>query len=146
MALPPEVLALLRQGRILAARVPARQEGWHAWVWVRPVMRCGRTFQDAVREWTRTRSAAGSHDETIDGFEVRYVELSDWHLDDQWLWDLDLAIRERPIVDEWRVIIAEAELAQLLAIWGVESESLDDPIRVDYPHPPMGKAAGSGTA
>ncbi len=140
----PEVMALLHQGCTLAARVPARREGWRAWVWLRPVMRCGRTFREAVREWTRTRYATGSYDEGIDRFQVRYVELSEWHLEERWILDMDIAIRERPIVDEWREVVTETELTELLAVWGVESGSLDDPARVNYPNPPRGKVAGSG--
>src|SRR5205085_234262 len=97
MAIPPEMLSLLRQGEALAARAPALREGWSAWVWVRPLMRGGRTFRDAVRDWTLSRAASAPYDEEIERFEVRYVELSDWHLDDRWLMDLDVAIRERPI-------------------------------------------------
>jgi hypothetical protein len=136
MTLAPEIMALLHQGRTLAARAIPRRKGWHAWIWVRPLMRCGRTFQQAIEEWTRTRHAAAQYDGTIQRFQVRYVELSDRHLEDRWFRDMDLAIRERPVVDEWQEVTTEVELAELLTSWGVDSCSLDDPMKVNYPDPP----------
>ena len=82
MAFPSDVATLLHQGHTLAARSSWR-EGWHAWAWVRPVMRCGSTFREAVEEWSRTRQSDGAYDDCIERFQVRYVELSDWHLDDR---------------------------------------------------------------
>lgn len=136
MALPSEITALLLQGHTLAARVPLGREGWHAWAWVRPVMRCGHGFQEAVQDWTRTRQASGPYDDRIERFQVRYVELSDWHLDDRWFLDMDIAIHERPIRDDWREVSTEAEVAEVLAAWGVDSSLLDHPARVGYPDPP----------
>jgi hypothetical protein len=99
-------------------------------------MRCGRTFKEAVHEWTRVGCASGPYDDTIERFQARYVEPSDWHLEDRWYWDMDVAIRPRPIVDEWREVVTEAQLAELLVAWGVDGSSLDHPERVHYPNPP----------
>ncbi len=138
MALPSEIAMLLHQGRTLAVRVNVAREGWHAWAWVRPVMRCGSTFREAVEGWSRTRQSDGAYDDVIERFQVRYVELSDWHLDDRWFWDMDLAIRERPITDDWREVATEEELTQLLVGWGVDVSLLSEPTQVGYPDPPRG--------
>jgi hypothetical protein len=49
---------------------------------------------------------------------------------------MDLAIREWPVVDKWQEVTTEIELAELLTSLGVDSDSLDDPMKVNYPDPP----------
>ena len=51
-------------------------------------------------ECTLKGVASGFYDETIVRFQVRYVELSDWHLADSWFFDLDIAIEQRPIIGQ----------------------------------------------
>jgi hypothetical protein len=115
MSLPPRISRTLHRGEELAAEVRASRPGWRGWVHVRPIMRCGRSFQDVLEEWTRTREAREPYDDTIDLFRVRYVELTDWHI--AWDWDIDLAIRERPILELEEVATTEEELEQILSRW-----------------------------
>ncbi len=136
MALPENVQTLLHRGEPLAAELPMPREGWRAWVWIKPVMKAGRTYAQTLEEWTRTGVARASYDETISHFIVRYVELSEWHLDDRWYFDLDLAIRDRPIVDRSTTASNEMELEQMLSQWLSDPTRLESPSAVDYPDPP----------
>lgn len=86
--------------------------GGDAWICVKPV--AGRTYAQAIEEWTRTGLAKASYDDTIAHFIVRYFELSDWHLYDRWYFDLDLAIKEQPIVDELTTASDDMDLERLL--------------------------------
>src|SRR4028119_398647 len=99
MRLPSTVYTLLHRGQELAAEVPCTRPDWRAWVWVCPIMKSGKTYAQVQEERTRTRLAS-SYDDTIAHFQIRYVELSSWHLADEWVNDLDVAIKERPIVDK----------------------------------------------
>lgn len=74
MALPQRVKDLLHRGEVLAAEVPSERDGWRAWICVKPVMKAGRTYARAIEEWTRTRVADDSYDDTIAHFIVRYVK------------------------------------------------------------------------
>ena len=141
MALPQTVQALLHRGEVLAAELPARRDGWRAWICVKPVMKDGRTYAQAIEEWTRTRVAETLYDDTIAHFIIRYVELSEWHLDVRWYFDLDLAIRELPIVDEWTTASDETDLERLLGRWLPDAIRLQAPAAVDYPDPPVAWAA-----
>ncbi|RYG75341.1 hypothetical protein EON80_01015 [bacterium] len=135
MSVPSSIATLLHRGKALAAEVHCQRPDWRAWVWVQPVMKNGKTLAQAQEEWTRTRSAT-LYDDTIDFYRIRYVELSQWHLSDEWFWDLDIAIKERPIVDENRIAESEAALEEILSVWLPELSQLTTPGSVDYPDPP----------
>lgn len=137
MALPQRVNDLLHRGEVLAAEVPSERDGWRAWICVKPVMKAGRTYAQAIEEWTRTGMAEASYDDTIAHFIVRYVELSDWHLDDRWYFDLDLATKERPIVDELTTASDDMDLERWLKQWLPDAAGLQAPSAVDYPDPPL---------
>ena len=94
-------------------------------------MKAGRSYAQAIEEWTRTRVAEGSYDDTIAHFIVRHVQLSDWHLDDRWYFDLDLAIKERPIIDEWTTATDETDLVRLLKQWLPDATGLQAPSAID---------------
>jgi hypothetical protein len=100
-------------------------------------MLCGTTYAQMREEWTRERRAAGRYDDTIDFFRVRYVELTEWHL--AWDWDLDLAIRERPILDIDEIATTEEELERILARWLRDPAQLRAPASVHYPDPPRSR-------
>src|SRR5687768_15777960 len=118
MRLPISVHTALHQGLELAAEIPCSRSGWHAWVWVRPILKCGKTLAQVQAEWTRTRLASRyDYDDTIERFEIRYAELSDWHLADEWATDLDLAIEQRPIVDNTTEVVDEAALVEVVSVW-----------------------------
>lgn len=136
-----EILSLLREGRALAARVAVNQCDWSAWVYILPIMRGGRTLSQAREEWTRERLAT-PFDGTIEYFNVRRVELYNWHLDDSRFFDLDDAIRERPITDIQQRADSQAALEEWLQKNGVERDSLADPAMVGYPYPPVSRRRG----
>ena len=141
MVLPERIETLLHRGEALAAELPRPRDGWRAWVWIKPMMKSGRTYAEALEEWTRTRVAQASYDGTISYFVVRYVELSEWHLDDRWYFDLDLAIKERPIVDKVTTASNQTELEHVLTQWLVDPTRLGSPSAADYPDPPQHSAA-----
>ncbi|HMZ80975.1 MAG TPA: hypothetical protein PLL06_14835 [Acidobacteriota bacterium] len=66
--------------------------------------------------------ASGFYDETIVRFQVRYVELSDWHLADSWFFD---EAKDR------------IELVQLLSRWITDLNALKPAFAVRYPYPPQ---------
>ena len=111
------------------------REDWRAWVWVRPHMKLGKTLGQVQAEWTRTRVAAPYND-TIARYEVRYVELSEWHLADEWANDLDIAIEQRPIVDKTFEVEDEGALVEALSQWLPDLGQLRNPALVQYPYPP----------
>jgi hypothetical protein len=141
MVLPQKVKDLFHRGEVLAAEVTAERAGWRAWICVKPIMNAGRTYAQAIEEWTRTGVAEVAYDDTISHFIVRHVELSEWHLDDRWYFDLDLAIKERPIVDEWTTAADDTALEHLLKRWLPYADVLQAPRSVDYPDPPIVSAA-----
>ncbi len=125
--LPVEILTTLRYGEALAASVPASRAGWRAWVYVRP------RFADSD---TRTVFPLPMNDDTSVRFSARRVELSEWHLDERWYWDMDIAIRERPILDQTFECENEIELEKQLLAWSCKPASLKLPHHVGYPEPP----------
>lgn len=134
MQLPVRVQNALRLGRDLAAEAPPQREGWRAWVHLRPVLD-GPGF-DAEREaWTMERKGH-RYDSAPARFVLRRVELSTWHLQEEWAADLDVAMVQRPVPDETRVVEAESDVAAALAEWGVDPGALRPPAAVDYPEPP----------
>jgi hypothetical protein len=135
-SLPHHIETQLKKGKDLASRVFCERDGWHAWVWVHPVMKSGQTWKQVQEERSRTRQAI-PYDDTIALYQVRLVELSDWHLTDEWLLDLDIAIQERPIVDEnWEAPDVES-LIKILFGLSVNFSRLRVPAAVDYPEPPL---------
>jgi hypothetical protein len=122
-------------GESLEAEVTASRPGWRAWVVVEPVMRGGRSYKQALEEWTPTRVHATPYDPTIQWLEVRYVELSEWHLDERWRWDLDLAIRERPTIDQTARATTMDELERMLEARQVDPDTLCELRASDYPDP-----------
>ena len=134
MSLPPRVQNSLRLGRDLAAEAPPRQPEWRAWVHLRPVLD-GPNF-DSVQE-ARNRDRVGRrYDSVAIRFVLRRVELSPWHLREEWADDLDVAMSQRPVPDETRVVDTESDVLAALAEWGVDPEALRLPVTVDYPEPP----------
>lgn len=137
MPLPLKVDNALRLGQNLAAIVTTTRPDWHGWVWVNPVMKIGKTYAQYVSECTLKGVASGFYDETIVRFQVRYVELSDWHLADSWFFDLDVAIEQRPIIDESYEAKDRIELVQLLSRWITDLNALKPAFAVRYPYPPQ---------
>ncbi|PAP74790.1 hypothetical protein B1759_16560 [Rubrivirga sp. SAORIC476] len=134
MSLPPRVQNSLRLGRDLAAEAPPLQSKRKAWVHVRPVLD-GPDF-DSVQE-ARNRDRVGKRYDSVPiRFVLRRVELSPWHLQEEWADDLDVAMSQRPVPDETRVVDTEADVLAALAEWGVDPEALRLPVTVDYPEPP----------
>ena len=139
MSLPPRVQNSLRLGRDLAAEAQPRQSGWRAWVHLRPVL--DGPDLDSVRE-VRTRDRVGRRYDSVPvRFVLRRVELSPWHLREECADDLDVAMSQRPVPDEIRVVDTEADVLAALAEWGVDPEALRLPVAVDYPEPPPALAA-----
>ena len=60
---------------------------------------------------------------------------------DRWYFDLDLAIKERPIVDEWTTASDDTDLERLLKQWLPDASALQAPAAVDYPDPPAVSSA-----
>ena len=137
MVLPESVQTSLHRGEALAAELPRPRDGWRAWVWIKPIMKAGRTYAETLEEWTKTRVAHSNYDDTISYFVVRYVELSEWHLDDRWYFDLDLAIKERPIVDKLMRASDDTALERVLSQWLADPSRLGSPSAADYPDPPL---------
>lgn len=134
MPLPVRVQNALRLGRDLAAEAPPLREDWRAWVHLRPVLD-GPGFDAERGGWTMEREGS-RYDSTPVRFVLRRVELSPWHLQEEWAADLDVAIEQRPVPDETRILEAEDDVAAALADWGVEPGMLRPPAAVDYPEPP----------
>ena len=134
MSLPSRVQNSLRLGRDLAAEAPPHQSEWRAWVHLRPVLD-GPDF-DSVQEERNWDRVATRYDSAPVRFVLRRVELSPWHLREEWADDLDVAMSQRPVPDETRVVDTEADVLAALAEWGVDPEALRLPVTVDYPEPP----------
>ncbi len=98
-------------------------------------MKSGKTYAQVQAEWTRTRLAS-SYDDTIARYQIRYVELSDWHLADEWAADLDIAIEQRPIIDKTMEVESEDALVETLSAWLSDLSQLQSPSAVHYPYPP----------
>ncbi len=98
-------------------------------------MKSGKTYAQVRAEWTRTRLAS-FYDGTILCYQIRYVELSDWHLADEWAADLDVAIEQRPIIDKTMDVEDEATLVEVLSAWLSDLSQLQSPSAVHYPYPP----------
>ena len=136
MHLPYHLKAILRTGNQVVAPVPIDRRGWYAWIWVSPKMRSGLTYRQQLEEWTRTRLADGMYDDIIESFQIRYTELSEWHLQEKWAWDLDAAMKERP-VEDWILEVRDEDT--LLRVLMSRLRHLDDlkrPDQVSYPFPP----------
>jgi hypothetical protein len=99
-------------------------------------MRCGLTYHEQLEEWTRTREALGRYDDEIASFTVRYTELSDWHLQPKWEWDLDISMSDRPVEDWFVAIPDKSTLVKFLALRLSDLNELRTPAEVDYPDPP----------
>lgn len=127
MSLPAGIRNTLRYGESLAATVPPLHSGWHAWVYVEPQI---NDTQD------NTRFPLPLNKDARIKFSVRRVEISDWHLHDRWGWDMDVAIAERPILDEFIHAADEAALERVLAEWSCNPSDLKLPDQVGYPYPP----------
>ncbi len=112
MALPEHILNRLHLGGDIAAEVPATQAEYHAWVYVEPLMET--SFQEARERWTRERRYQ-PFDFSLKGFFVRYIELSEWHL--EWGYDLDHALRKRPTIDLQMCARDEQALEHVLSQW-----------------------------
>ena len=136
MALPVQVQNAFREGRALAAEIASPRAGWRAWVYVEPSMRGGKTYAEVLQEWTASREAGAAYDPAVAGYTIRYVELSDWHLSEEWYFDLDIAIRQRPIVDITIEVANDTELEGEITKWLDDVSLLRSPSAVDYPDPP----------
>lgn len=113
MTFPIPILNRLRLGGSIAAEVPATRDEYRAWVYVRPIVQT--PFQKAREQWTRERQYQPV-DFAVQGFVVRYIELSAWHL----AWDeddLDLALKERPTIDLQLCVRDEQALEVVVAQW-----------------------------
>lgn len=125
--LPAETRNTLRYGEPMAAIVPAIRNSWRAWVYVRPELndsRNGHGFPLPL-----------NNDEDIQ-YTVRRVELSEWHLDEKWAWDLDVAIEQQPILDEVIKVQDDTSLEAVLRRWSCDPADLSAPNFTAYPYPP----------
>jgi len=129
MALPQSILNRLHLGGDIAAEVPASQAEYRAWVYAQPLMET--SFQKARERWTRERRFEPV-DFSIQGYYVRYIELSEWHL--EWGFDLDRALERRPTIDLQMCVRDEEALESLLSQWCHNFSTLGLPR--DYPYPP----------
>lgn len=128
MALPQQILNRLHLGGDIAAEVPASQAEYRAWVYVQPLMET--SFQKARERWTRERQYEPV-DFSIKGYYIRYIELSEWHL--EWDYDLDHALKMRPTIDLQMCVRDEEALEQLLSQWCQNFSMLGLP--QSYPDP-----------
>lgn len=141
MELPDELRYPLHQGEKLATEVAA-QPGSRAWVWVRPIMASGKTFAEALAAWNFSRRASESYDDSVVLFQVRRIELSEWHL--SYLpYDLDSALEQRPAPDEVVEVASENQLAEILSRWVGDLSRLKAPHLVEYPEPPPPQIKGN---
>lgn len=125
--LPDQTRNTLRYGEPMAAVVPPVRAGWRAWVYVVPKLKnpnASRGFPLPL-----------NNDEDLE-YTVRRVELSDWHLDDKWAWDMDLAIAQQPILDEVVTVQDDDSLAAILGRWSCDPVALRAVSLVNYPYPP----------
>jgi hypothetical protein len=129
MAFPQPILSRLHLGGDIAAEVQATQPEYWAWVYVRPLMKT--SFPKARERWTRERQYQPV-DFSIKGYYIRYIELSQWHL--EWGYDLDYALRERPTIDLQMCVRDEDALEQILSQWCHDFSTLGLP--QSYPEPP----------
>ena len=129
MALPQHILNRLHLGGDIAAEVQATQADYRVWVYVQPLMET--SFQKARERWTRERQYEPV-DFSIKGYDVRYIELSAWHLD--WGDDLDYALKERPTIDLQMCVRDEHALEHMLSQWCHNFSTLGLP--QSYPDPP----------
>ena len=137
LELPERIKYDLHKGNILSANIPIDRDGWYAWISIEPIMKCGYSFSAQLEEWTRTRIAKGRYDDRIEKFYFRYIELSDWHLAEEWSWDMDIAMEERPVTD-WITEIEDIDLLiRLISFWLKDLNKLYRPHQVNYPWPPM---------
>ena len=91
---------------------------------------------NSVQEERNLDRVGKRYDSVPARFVLRRVELSPWHLQEEWADDLDVAMSQRPVPDETRVVDTEADVLAALAEWGVDPEALRLPVTVDYPEPP----------
>lgn len=129
MLIPQHILNRLHLGGDIAAEVQATQSEYRAWVYVQPLMEV--SFQEARKRWTLERRDQ-PFDFTVKGFFVRYIELSEWHLERSD--DLDYALRERPTIDLQVCVRDEQTLEHLLSQWCRDFSTLGLP--QNYPDPP----------
>lgn len=129
MALPLRILNRLRLGGDIAAEIQATQAYYRAWIYAQPLQE--RTFQAARKRWT-LQGQYTPVDFTIRGYYVRYIELSEWHL--EWDDDLDYALQQRPTIDVQLCVRDEQALELLLSQWCQDFSILGLP--QNYPDPP----------
>jgi hypothetical protein len=72
MSLPIKIKTALQQGNPLWAEAITNIAGWNAWVQIHPIMRGGRTYRQALDEWTSNRQANEPYDNTISSYNVVY--------------------------------------------------------------------------
>ena len=136
MPLPKHIENFLHRGLDLAAKVQTKRAGWSAWIFVHPNMKSGLTYSQQLEEWTRTREARGPYDDAIASFTVRYTELSDWHLQPEFEWDMAIAMSQRPVEDWFLSIPDKDTLANFLESRIGHLDALRFPREVNYPQPP----------
>src|SRR5579884_1902994 len=129
MSLPQHILNRLHLGGDIAAEVQAMQAEYRAWIYAEPLVET--SFQQARKRWTREREYQPV-DFSIKGYYVRYIELSEWHL--EWGYDLDYALRKRPTIDLQMCVRDEQALERLLSQWCHDFSALGLP--QGYPDPP----------
>lgn len=129
MALPQPILNHLHLGGDIAAEVQATRAEYRAWVYAQALMET--SFQKARERWTRERQYEPI-DLSIKGYYVRYIELSEWHL--EWGYDLDYALKERPTIDLQMCVRDEQALEDILSQWCHDFSTLGLP--QSYPDPP----------
>ena len=129
MVLPLPILNRLHLGGDIAAEVQATQVGYRAWVYAQALMKT--SFHKAREHWMRQRQYQPA-DFSIKGYYVRYIELSQWHL--EWGYDLDYALKERPTIDLQMCVRDEQALEGLLSQWCHDFSTLGLPD--SYSDPP----------
>lgn len=67
-------------------------------------------------------------------YHLRYVELTDWHLEHPS--GLGAALRERPPRDERLEVRGDSELERVLGQWLPDLAALRPPAEAGYPYPP----------
>lgn len=67
-----KIKTALQKGNPLWAEAITNIAGWYAYVEIHPIMRGGRTYIQALDEWTSTRQANEPYDNTISSYNVVY--------------------------------------------------------------------------
>ena len=127
MALEAKVLARLRSGRAVAARVAAPHPDSRAYLVILPQ---SPALHDAPERWVRSGSGEARLRDPADvtGYEIRYLQHHARYTDEAWGWDPDHVLAD-PTTRVRRIFVGTIEdVAPALAPWSAGA----DP---DFQHP-----------